>query len=237
MINNDVTFDESRSLNWESTAAETDSRQQDLRIEVDEPDSESANEINDADHEVLAHINQNQEEAADSRAKRTRIPSSGLQDFEVYTDDNVADDGEFLLCEEVHVALFADVKPISFAQAIKEKKWMEAMKEELELIKRNRTWELVKLPKGKKAIGVKWVYKIKHKPNGEVAKYKARLVAKGFLQKEGIDYNEVFAPVARLETVRMIVAVASNRGWPLYHMDVKSAFLNGYLEEEVYILQ
>ena len=89
---------------------------------------------------------------------------------------------------------------------------MEAMKEELELIKRNRTWELVKLPKGKKAIGVKWVYKIKYKPNGDVAKYKARLVAKGFLQREGIDYNEVFAPVARLETVRMIVATASNRG-------------------------
>ena len=111
------------------------------------------------------------------------------------------------------------------------------MKEELESIERNGTWELVKLPKGKKAIGVKWVYKVKHKPNGKIAKYKARLVAKGFLQNEGIDYNEVFAPVARLETMRMIVAAASNRGWPLYQMDVKSAFLNDYLEEEVYILQ
>ena len=81
------------------------------------------------------------------------------------------------------------------------------------------------------------VYKIKHKPNGDVAKYKARLVARGFLQKKGIDYIEVFALVARLEIVRVIIAAASNEGWPMYQMDVKSAFLNGYLEEEVYILQ
>ena len=104
------------------------------------------------------------------------------------------------------------------------------MKEELQSIERNGTWESVKLPKGKKAICVKWVYKIKHKANGEVAKYKARLVARGFLQKEGIDYNEVIALVARLETVRMVVADASNKGWSMYQMDVKSAFLNRYLE-------
>jgi len=85
----------------------------------------------------------------------------------------------------VHIALFAGVEPLSFAQAIKEGKWVEEMKEELQSIEGNGTWELVKLPKGKKAIGVKWVYKIKHKPNGDVAKYKARLVARGFLRKKG----------------------------------------------------
>jgi len=149
----------------------------------------------------------------------------------------VTDEGELLPSEEVHIALFADIEPISFAQAVKERKRIEAMKEELQSIEKNGTWELVKLPKGKKVIGVKWVYKVKHKPNGEIAKYKARLVEKGFLQRKGIDYTEVFAPVARLETIRMIVAAACNIGWSMYQMDVKFAFLNGYLEEEVYTLQ
>ena len=76
--------------------------------------------------------------------------------------------------------------------------------------------------------------KTKVKPNGDVSKYKARLVARGFLQKHGLDYNEVFAPVARLETVRLIVAAASNRNWSLYQLDVKSSFFNGPFEE-VYI--
>ena len=85
------------------------------------------------------------------------------------------------------------------------------MNEELNSIEKNNTWELVELPKNKKAIGVKWVYKVKVNPKGEVVRYKARLVARGFLQRQGIDYEEVFAPVARLETVRVVVAHASLR--------------------------
>ena len=81
--------------------------------------------------------------------------------------------------------------------------------------------ELVHLPQGKRPIDVKWVYKIKVKPNGDASKYKTRLVARGFLQKHGLDYNEGFAPVARLEIVRLIVAAASNRNWSLYQLDVK----------------
>ena len=117
------------------------------------------------------------------------------------------------------------------------KKWIKAMNEELNSIEKNNTWELVELPKNKKAIGVKWVYKVKVNPKGEVVRYKARLVARGFLQRQGIDYEEVFAPVARLETVRVVVAHASLRGWKLHQLDVKSAFLNGDLQEEVYIDQ
>ena len=117
------------------------------------------------------------------------------------------------------------------------KKWITAMNEELNSIEKNNTWELVELPKNKKAIGVKWVYKVKVNPKGEVVRYKARLVARGFLQRQGIDYEEVFAPVARLETVRVVVAHASLRGWKLHQLDVKSAFLNGDLQEEVYIDQ
>ena len=93
----------------------------------------------------------------DNRPKRTKVPSSRLQGFEVHIDDTVTDKGKLLPSEVVHIALFADVELLSFAQAIKEGKWVEAMKEELQSIERNETWELVKLPKGKKTIGVKWV--------------------------------------------------------------------------------
>src|ERR1044072_2690340 len=108
------------------------------------------------------------------------------------------------------------------------------MKEELESIEKNNTWELVDLPERKKEIGVKWVYKVKANPKGEIVKHKARLVAKGFLQREGIDYDEVFAPVARLETLRLVVGIANSKNWQMYQMDEKTAFLNAPLEEEVY---
>jgi hypothetical protein len=78
---------------------------------------------------------------------------------------------------------------------------------------------------------------VKKDPAGRVVKYKARLVAKGYAQRQGVDYDEVFAPVARMETVHLLLALAAHRGWPVHHMDVKSAFLNGDLEEEVYVHQ
>ena len=111
------------------------------------------------------------------------------------------------------------------------------MDDEIKSIEKNDTWELTTLPKGQKAIGVKWVYKAKKNAKGEVEKYKARLVAKGYKQKHGIDYEEVFAPVARLETIRMIIAIAAQYRWKIHQMDVKSASLNGLLEEEVYVEQ
>jgi hypothetical protein len=108
---------------------------------------------------------------------------------------------------------------------------------EIKAIERNYTWELTDLPAGAKKIGVKWVYKTKLKEDGEVDKFKARLVAKRYVQQQGIDYTEVFAPVARMDTVRMIVALAAHKGWILYQLDVKSAFLHGELNEEVYLEQ
>lgn len=111
------------------------------------------------------------------------------------------------------------------------------MTEEIESIERNKTWELVVLPQNKKPISVKWVYKTKLNPDGTISKHKARLVARGFLQEQGIDYKEVFAPVARFETIRLIVALANLNHWDLWQLDVKSSFLNGPLDEEVYIMQ
>jgi len=97
--------------------------------------------------------------------------------------------------------------------------------------------ELIKIPDGKKEIDVKWVFKLKLNPEGKIVKHKARLVARGFLQKEGFDYTEVFSPIARHETIILVIAVATSKVWPLYYLDVKSAFLNGTLEENVYVTQ
>jgi hypothetical protein len=111
------------------------------------------------------------------------------------------------------------------------------MHEELENFERNQVWELVDPPPGCKPIGTKWVWKNKEGKKGEVVRNKSRLVAQGFSQKEGIDYEETFAPVARLEAIRILLAFFVAKGFKLHQMDVKSAFLNGVLEEEVYVRQ
>ncbi|CAL8078783.1 unnamed protein product, partial [Prunus armeniaca] len=124
-----------------------------------------------------------------------------------------------------------------FEEVVKDESWMKAMKDELNMIEKNDTWELVDRPMDKPVIGVKWVFKTKLNLDGSVQKNKARLVAKGYSQKPGVDYNETFAPVARLDTIRTLIALAAQKGWQLYQLDVKSAFLNGVLEEEVYVDQ
>eukprot|EP00253_Pinus_taeda_P029735 PITA_29735 len=130
-------------------------------------------------------------------------------------------------------ALFCHVDdPIHFEDAIKDKKWIEAMDEEMNAIERNKTWDLVELPKGKEVIGVKWVYKTKSNAEGKIERHKARLVVKGYKQQYGRDYEETFAPVARMETVRTVLSIAAQNKWKVYQMDVKSAFLNGVLKEE-----
>jgi len=98
------------------------------------------------------------------------------------------------------------------------------MDDEIRSIKKNNTWELVSLPKGHKAIGVKWVYITKKNAKGEIERYKARLVVKGYSQKTRIDCDEMFALVPRLETIRLIISLAAQHKWRIYHMDVKYAF-------------
>ncbi|XP_058192064.1 uncharacterized protein LOC131309447 [Rhododendron vialii] len=123
------------------------------------------------------------------------------------------------------------------SKAIQEKKWKKAMDEEINAIEKNGTWVLTSLLQGHKAIGVKWVYKTKRNASGEVQRYKARLVAKGYKQRAGIDYGEVFAPVARIKTIRLMISLAAQHKWKIYQLDVKSAFLNGFPEEEIYVEQ
>lgn len=139
--------------------------------------------------------------------------------------------------DHVYFAFFAGEDPITYEEASKEEKWVNAMKDEIKSIEKNGTWELTTLPSHKSAIGVKWVFKTKTNLDGSINKYKARLVAKGYKQKEGEDFNEVFAPVSRLDTIRLLISLAAQNGWKLLHMDVKSAFLNGFLQDEIYLQQ
>jgi hypothetical protein len=111
------------------------------------------------------------------------------------------------------------------------------MIDEIRSIEENKTWRLVDLPAGHKPIGLKWVFKLKKDPSGAVVKHKARFFTKGYAQRVGVDFGEVFAPVARLDSVRLLLALAAQEGWMAHHMDVRSAFLNGELKEEVYVCQ
>lgn len=116
-------------------------------------------------------------------------------------------------------------------------KWQTAIHEEMDSLTRNRTWTLTELPAGRKPISCKWIFKVKPGANGEPDRYKARLVARGFTQRYGYDYTETYAPVARLNTLRAVLAVANQQRLLVHQMDVRTAFLNGQLKEEIYMVQ
>jgi Reverse transcriptase (RNA-dependent DNA polymerase) len=126
-------------------------------------------------------------------------------------------------------------EPKVFEIAKLDPKWCKVMDEELHALEKNQTWEIYFLPKTKKPVGCKWVYKIKYRSDGIIEQYKARLLAKGYTKTYGIDYHETFAPVAKMNTVRILLSIAVNNGWTLHQMDIKNVFLQGTLEEEVYM--
>ena len=111
------------------------------------------------------------------------------------------------------------------------------MQEELAMINKNQTWELVERPEHRKVIGVKWVFRTKLNADGSINKHKARLVVKGYAQIFRVDFFDTFAPVARQNTIRMLLAIATQKGWKICQLDVKSTFLNGFLEAEIYVEQ
>ncbi|GJS87911.1 retrovirus-related pol polyprotein from transposon TNT 1-94 [Tanacetum coccineum] len=134
-------------------------------------------------------------------------------------------------------AFLTSVEPKNFKQAMTEPSWIDAMQEEIHEFQRLEVWELVPCPDKVLLIKLKWIYKVKTDEFGGVLKNKARLVAQGFRQEEGIDFEESFAPVARIEAIRIFVANAAHKNMMIYQMDVKTAFLNGELKEEVYVSQ
>ncbi|WVZ61695.1 hypothetical protein U9M48_011528 [Paspalum notatum var. saurae] len=186
------------------------------------------------------------------------IAEGGIKVRKISTHDNPADmmtkhvpTSKFELCSSLvgikpglavrelqeDLLLVEGEEPATFAQAEQEEVWRRAMQDEISSIEENQTWKLVNPPPGHRPIGLKWVFKLKKDAAGRVFKHKARLVAKGYVQREGVDFGEVFAPVARLDSVRLLLALAAQEGWTVHHMDVKSAFLNGELEKEVYVVQ
>ncbi|KAI3693103.1 hypothetical protein L6452_32933 [Arctium lappa] len=144
------------------------------------------------------------------------------------------------LQDQQHTVLscfLSQIEPKKVFEAMKDSSWIEAMQEELLQFKLQEVWDLVDLPKGHRAIGTKWIFRNKKDERGIVIRNKARLVAQGYTQEEGIDYEEVFAPVERVEAIRLFLAYASYMKFKVYQMDVKSAFLYGKIDEEVYVCQ
>ncbi|GJR76061.1 retrovirus-related pol polyprotein from transposon TNT 1-94 [Tanacetum coccineum] len=132
--------------------------------------------------------------------------------------------------------VFALTEPNSYQEAIKDKGLVEAMNKELDALGRNHTWDLTTLPAGHKPITSKWVFKIKYKSDGTLERLKARLVVRGFNQKEGQDYKHTFSTVAKLATVRVLIALATTKEWDVHQLDINNAFLHGYIDEEIYML-
>nr|GEX04462.1 zinc finger, CCHC-type [Tanacetum cinerariifolium] len=154
-----------------------------------------------------------------------------------YTYDLNSEEEEEATIIETQTLLFMEEELRNYKEASTDKKWIEAMEIEFDSMNKNNTWNLTTLPTNQKAIGLKWVFKTKRDAKGKIIKYKVRLVAKGYVQEQGIDFDEVFAPVAQIEIVHLILALAAYHGWQVHHLDVKSAFLHGDLKEEVYVTQ
>ena len=134
------------------------------------------------------------------------------------------------------MALFT-CKPKNFQEAAREEKWIDAMNKEIKMIEKNDTWKLVQKRQDMEVIGLKWVYKTKFNEDGSIQKHKAHLVVKGNSQQPSINFNETYAPVVRMEKIRSVLALAAKFKLTVYQLDVKSAFLNVELEEEVYVEQ
>jgi hypothetical protein len=133
------------------------------------------------------------------------------------------------------VSSIQESEPSTFEEATSRQVWRDAMMEEYNSIMKNDVREVVPRPEGKSVVTSKWLYKLKHVADGSIEKYKARFVARGFSQVEGVNYDETFAPVSRYTSIRAVISIAAEMGWKIHQMDVKTAFLKGLIEEEVYI--
>ncbi|KAK2450734.1 putative mitochondrial protein [Trifolium repens] len=197
---------------------------------------------------ILATLDQT---SISTRPVRTKHRPSHLSDYVCNHSDSLAkqsSSGTIYPISEYHslsnlsqthhaytTSVTHTLEPTSYDEACKHECWQQAMKTELDALAKTGTWELVDLPPLVKPIGSKWVYKVKYKADGTVERHKARLVAKGYNQVEGLNFFDTFSPVAKLTTVRTLLALASLKQWHLQQLDVNNAFLHGDLEEDVYM--
>ncbi|GJW14531.1 retrovirus-related pol polyprotein from transposon TNT 1-94 [Tanacetum coccineum] len=193
---------------------------------VDSPVSTSIDQ--DAPSASIPSTQEHEHSPIISQANEIRDPSRS-----VFTRKQLQTDAMWCYFD----AFLTSVKPKNFKQALTKLSWIDAMQEEIHEFERLEVWELVSCPDKVLLIKLKWIYKVKTDEFGGVLKNKARLVAQGFRQEEGIDFEESFAPVARIEAIRIFVANAAHKNMTIYQMDIKTAFLNGELKEEVYISQ
>jgi hypothetical protein len=244
----DCEFDDSSSnLSPPSSLSPGISHHDDTIVPIPTPQDDNSSDIPSIPVETPQQHSPTAINPAERRyPQRIRTPSVRLTDH-VCDINNVTSQSAFPLknyfslsnLSTSHRALLVNIienkEPTSYSQAIKSAEWRDAMAKEIHALESNNTWVLSPLPNGKTAIGCKWVYKIKYHSNGTVERYKARLVAKGYNQVHGIDYHETFAPVAKLVTVRLLLSIAAIKNWPLHQLDVNNAFLQGDLNEEVYM--
>ncbi|KAK2452968.1 putative mitochondrial protein [Trifolium repens] len=249
IISRDVVFEESKSWEWGKSQNKSNKvNQNGLADELSDTEemindaaelldtkeiNNDAAELLDNDDTTIVDNTTSESEEEETPVRQTRIRKTPAK-FNDYVTGRAAE-------EEIdlhNLAVYNNSQdPSTYEEAMKMKVWREAMKAEIEALQKNDTWELTVLPAGCKSIGVKWVYKTKYNEKGDIDKYKARLVAKGYTQRHGIDFNEVFAPVARWDTIRSILALAANNRWNVFQLDVKSAFLHGELAEDIYVNQ
>ncbi|KAE8701406.1 hypothetical protein F3Y22_tig00110548pilonHSYRG00924 [Hibiscus syriacus] len=223
IINRDVIFVEDKLQRKEDddSAEKLETTEIHVENEVEQGDSSEAKPAHDEQEPGSS------ETPTTRQSDRVRRRPNWHSDYVI--EDNIA-----------YCLLTEDGEPSTYQEAIHSSDvslWMMAMQEEIEALHKNNTWDLVPLPQGRKPIGNKWVFKIKRNGDDQVERCRARLVVKGYAQKECIDFNEIFSPVVRLTTVRVVLAMCATLDLHLEQLDVKTAFLHGNLEEEIYMLQ
>lgn len=246
LVSRDVIFNESKGWNWNLSDSEKrrdssfkitlgtfgnngilETEQHSEEAEPQRTEEEKQDEIevieieSDEDEDTLGT-----EPTMLRRSERHSTRPRYLDDYVLFAEE----EGERLV-------MCLNDEPRDFQEAKEHKEWIRACEDEILSIERLETWTLVDLPQGVKPISLKWIFKLKRNSDGSVNKYKACLVAKGYVQGHGVDYDEVFAPVARIETIRLLINLAAANGWEIHHLDVKTAFLHGELKEEVYVMQ
>lgn len=234
-----VVFDDLTVSNKGNRKSDSDSETETPGSEAEKADSEieetkdneSEPEISHSDLHGTLTVHKNHS-ASDIIGKLTERKTRGVQiDFKKLHSN-------FAIWETVQFECFvSSIEPKNHVEALEDDFWIRAMEEELEQFERNQVWELIKRPEDINILGTKWIFKNKIDESGVVVRNKARLVAQGYTQIEGVDFEETFAPVARLKSIRLFLGMACILNFKVYQMDVKSAFLNGYLQEEFYVEQ
>lgn len=211
VVSRDVMFDETKAWKWNEKTSDAEQRPGMFTLSMSEfgnngvrndPEEGFNNEDEVTTEEVKEKDNDITETTQVRKSTRISKKPSYLKDY-IYLAE--IEGGRLLLV--INEELF------EFADAIQEEVWRNACQEEITSINRNNTWTVMDLPDGAKAIGLKWIFKIKRNSDGSINKYKSRLVAKGYIQRYGVGYEEVFAPVARIETIRFIISLAASNGW------------------------